>query len=475
MMATVRSVTMLALLARLRSEAPPPPYGSSAHVPGTSNVNFPITDPAHPLYFPTAPTKYESPQELKDFLKATERVPVSRWSDDQLQELYKELEEGICKIVVLHKGWHKLPVRILTVTNTRVYRTEGPKDVHLVRTMTTNRDGSMVNGGEGRFNLVAGAVTLGISPEVEAMHSLAENLAELPAFALDELEVVSVLDSSNLQEGMGMFEDEGVKLETCKDERYPGLACVFTVYLYEAKVSGLPAGEFSTTNPATGAVNEWAWEDPLQTERAKWRPITTIIMDLDNTLNERQDSLLKANKATLLRFMVEKLKFKDEAAALQTIAPYLETYSEGFLKSLLMAETDGKFPDSKVLIGGSKGQLFKGFGEYFVQTTPWGWLSVASAQLKLGLEACATAQLKLIGFSNMPHAYAVQFLARLGLSELFPSDKPWMEPRIFGIEDVLPDVKPEKRAFDRVLRQVWERREKLSPGASRHCRLRSSM
>ena len=453
MVHTVHSVITLVLLAQARGEAPPPPYGSSVLVPGNSNAHFAITDPAHPLYFPSAPTKYESPQQLKDFLKATERVPVSKWSDEQLQSLYNELEEGICKIMVLHKGWHKLPVRILTVTNTRVYRTEGPARAHLVR-MTTNDDGPRGVQGEGRFNLVTGAVTLGIDPEVEAMHSLAENLAELPEFALDDLQVVSVLDSSKLQEGMGQLEDEGIKLETCKDERYPGLACVFTVYLYEAKVSGLPAGEFSTTNPATGAINRWAWEDPVETERAKWLPVTTIIMDLDNTLNEHQDTLLEANRDTLLRFMVEKLKFKDEAAALETIAPYLATYPEAFLKSLLMAETDGKFPDKKVLIGGPKGQLFTGFGEYVVETTPWGWLHEASLQLKRGLEACAAARLKLVGFSNMPHAYAVQFLARLGLSDLFPSDKPWMEPRTFGIEDVLPDVKPEKRAFDRVLRQV---------------------
>lgn len=100
MAVTVRDAAMLTLLAWARGEAPPPPYGSSAHVPGSSNVNFPITDPAHPLYFPSAPTKYESPQELHDFLEATERVPMKKWSEEQLQSLYDELEEGDCKIMV---------------------------------------------------------------------------------------------------------------------------------------------------------------------------------------------------------------------------------------------------------------------------------------------------------------------------------------------------------------------------------------
>ena len=78
-----------------QTSPPPPPLPRNADealrqaVPGLrSNIN--LEGDENPNYFPEIPRAFGSPAELREFLEETDRVPMSKWTDEQLEDLWNE-------------------------------------------------------------------------------------------------------------------------------------------------------------------------------------------------------------------------------------------------------------------------------------------------------------------------------------------------------------------------------------------------
>lgn len=213
----------------------------------------------------------------------------------------------------------------------------------------------------------------------------------------------------------------------------------------------------------------WSWEDPVAEARKHWLPITTLIFGVEGTLHEPHEALRGAWRKAVRRFMMEKLQIPDEDAAERLLDEFLPDAAStpllpgAHMKALLMAESAGRLPRGAAFY--SVDAHFEGFGDYLVKHTDWSSLQTDEQTQAFGEGLKRCSALKLLAFSNAPRAMLFQVLDLLELESFFDdhrflphrsggTQEAWKAPRVFSIEDVLPSVKPEPRAYQRVLRQA---------------------
>ena len=321
-------------------------------------------------------------------------------------------------------------------------------------------------------------------------------------------DTVQTFDSSRLQVEVEKLEQDkrllrsvlNVDAENCEKltfggKQYQGLACAFTVHLVNAWVDGLPEGAFRSSYDAAAAATlgmvgcpgrellastGWEWEVPHAEARKQWKPIASLIFGVDNTLYPWNPHLQIAARSALHSFMVHKLQLPDEAAAAALIEPYLPPtpipdvqlsptqlrtpVEESFVKALLTVEGERKLPEGADFYAVESHYL--GFGDYIVEHTDWSSLepTARTEAFREGMAQCGA--LKKIAFSNSARAWVFEIFDILGLGEDIFDDhrflpirsggqfEAWKSPRVFSVEDILSDTKPDRPAFQRMLRQA---------------------
>lgn len=162
----------------------------------------------------------------------------------------RRLSEERGEIQILSKGFVKIPVRMLSVVNVRIHRSEAGRDSpFMVKTKVqdTKTGGDLPT----RWNLLSDEVLLGADPDDVARAAINAHFGGddswVEGFALDAIRKVNVLDSSGLTRGnrahLPGLSTEGIKssdaddakrqLETCSESKYPGcpLARIFELHL----------------------------------------------------------------------------------------------------------------------------------------------------------------------------------------------------------------------------------------------------
>ena len=175
------------------------------------------------------------------------------------------------------------------------------------------------------------------------------------------------------------------------------------------------------------------------------KSITTIIFDVDDTLYDRSLGFTEYRNTTLVAdYMMKYLNFKDPEEALALRSEYFKMY-HSTSKALQVAEKDGRFPppDPTKPV---KNPRFdpKDLAEYWAENVK---LELIERQDTL-LNDLQQSSLKLVAFSNGPRAYVKRVLEAMGLFEVFG------EERLFTVEDTLPYCKPEKEAFEMILKKI---------------------
>lgn len=152
------------------------------------------------------------------------------------------------ELQILSKGFVKIPVRMLSVVNVRVRRSEvsDPSNApFLVKTKVVSSESAKEM--PTRWNLLSADVPLGASPDEVARETIAAHFDSgwVEGYSLDVMRKVNELDSSGLTRGnrahLPGLATEGIRstdaddakrqLETCSQSKYPGLPCVYTVHL----------------------------------------------------------------------------------------------------------------------------------------------------------------------------------------------------------------------------------------------------
>tara|TARA_B100000524_G_scaffold341580_1_gene235797 strand:+ start:1228 stop:2985 length:1758 start_codon:yes stop_codon:yes gene_type:complete len=278
-----------------------------------------------------------------------------------------------------------------------------------------------------------------------------------------------------LQKELGAAADENIAIEGCADEdSYPGLACVIQVFFFDVKVGALP--DPSTTGLVqTRTWNDylftWKWENQFVLARSRWLPLSTLIFDPYILMPKEVSDQLKAeSEATLYEFMVKYLFFEDIQKAKAAVSSFLPLYPEAHLKSLLMAELIHGLPGGEENLG-FKDQIYMydmgpqygealPFQRMFLENTDWRIVQPAPLEFREALNNCEKAGFKHVVWTNAPRSYAMMLLETLDLRDYFPDQdtfvpqERYMPPRVFAVEDLPPDVKPELRAYKRVLAKI---------------------
>eukprot|EP00449_Zooxanthella_nutricula_P004236 CAMPEP_0198499172 /NCGR_PEP_ID=MMETSP1462-20131121/7453_1 /TAXON_ID=1333877 /ORGANISM="Brandtodinium nutriculum, Strain RCC3387" /LENGTH=233 /DNA_ID=CAMNT_0044228131 /DNA_START=1 /DNA_END=699 /DNA_ORIENTATION=+ len=168
--------------------------------------------------------------------------------------------------------------------------------------------------------------------------------------------------------------------------------------------------------------------------------IDTIIFDIDDTLYPSSCGFSEHRMGEVTRdFMVERLGFKSGEEAMTLWAEYMKRY-HSTLKGLTVAMEEGRLP---------KPFRQEELGQYWAKNCDYGRFVKEDPELVEMMRTLRSeANLTLVAFTNAPRAYAVACLEHLRIREFFPDEV------IFAVEDVMPACKPEKAAFDQVLRAV---------------------
>mmetsp|Transcript_55337 Transcript_55337/g.159090 ORF Transcript_55337/g.159090 Transcript_55337/m.159090 type:complete len:336 (-) Transcript_55337:31-1038(-) len=186
------------------------------------------------------------------------------------------------------------------------------------------------------------------------------------------------------------------------------------------------AGGFATASSSGGAL--------------EGIEVDTIIFDIDDTLypascgfsNHRMSDVTK-------RFMVERLGFQSEAEAMALWSEYIQRYHSS-LKGFKVATEEGRLP-----IPFRQEEL----GTYWADNCDFGkYIKKDTELVDMMRSLQQEAKMKLVAFTNAPRAYAIRSLEYLGIREYFADD------HVFAVEDVLPACKPERAAFEQVMRAV---------------------
>jgi len=174
--------------------------------------------------------------------------------------------------------------------------------------------------------------------------------------------------------------------------------------------------------------------------------VDALIFDIDDTLYTVSCGFSDHRNAEVtVKFLVEEVGFHCYAGAKRLRDEYFQRY-HSTLKGLSIASREGKLPRPFNEIE---------LGQYWTQHCNF------EKYLKpdpLVIEALRTlrddAGLTLVAFTNSPVKYGLRCLDFLGLRGIFE------DRHVFGIEDVLPAAKPERAAFEKVMKTVGLRADR---------------
>lgn len=174
--------------------------------------------------------------------------------------------------------------------------------------------------------------------------------------------------------------------------------------------------------------------------------ITTLIFDVDDTLYDVGTGFTAhRNTEGAQSFMVKYLNFPDKHSAKIVRDEYFIKY-HSTAKALQVAEKEGRLPTPP---GNEnrEGKLFdpKDLAEWWATNLDFKLLGGPDPKV---VKMLNDSPLKLVVFSNGPRKYVKRVLVELELESIFPDEM------LFAVDDVLPHCKPEKEAFDVVLKKI---------------------
>ena len=201
--------------------------------------------------------------KLREFLEATENFDVSKWTDPLFDALRIELATKRAELIMLQNRAH-LHYKVI---NVRVYRSEGPAEMYLMKKSVELGDckGRVECVEEPEWNLLSGKMKVDDDPMSVAQLELAARLDPLLEhdFELEELALANTLDSSGMQTGdFAALAAEDVSVDkNLLSSVFPSLGNVYTVYLFEAAMLRLPEPPATwTTQTSNGKTITWGWE-----------------------------------------------------------------------------------------------------------------------------------------------------------------------------------------------------------------------
>jgi len=163
--------------------------------------------------------------------------------------------------------------------------------------------------------------------------------------------------------------------------------------------------------------------------------------------------------------MVEHLRFENLETARSVRDEYFKIY-HSTAKALTVAQADGKFPEDAPQFDA------KHMSQYWVDHLHYDKLfgthaypSIEDSKLakKEFGEALSRCPAQLVAFSNGPRSYVVKVLDKLGLLELFGTDRSGKDGAlVWGVDDVLPHCKPEAEAF----RTIFDKLDALNSNSN---------
>ncbi|CAJ1894854.1 unnamed protein product [Cylindrotheca closterium] len=167
-------------------------------------------------------------------------------------------------------------------------------------------------------------------------------------------------------------------------------------------------------------------------------PITTLIFDVDDTLYDVGNGFTVHRNNSAPRMMVEKYKFPSEEAAQKVKAEYFSKY-HSTAKALKVAQDEGKFPEDAPEV------KTEDIATFWAEKLDYTMLGPPKTALHDELSKCNCT---LVAFSNGPRKYVKRALETMGLFDLFG------EERLYAVDDVMPHCKPEKEAFEKILKNI---------------------
>lgn len=195
--------------------------------------------------------------------------------------------------------------------------------------------------------------------------------------------------------------------------------------------------------------------------------VSTIIFDVDDTLYDVASGFTAHRNGEIIwNYMVEHLRFENLETARSVRDEYFKIY-HSTAKALTVAQADGKFPkgapqfDAKHMSQYWVDQLHydKLFGTHAYPSIE----DSKSAKKEFG-EALSRCPAQLVAFSNGPRSYVMKVLDKLGLLELFGTDRSGKDGAlVWGVDDVLPHCKPEAEAF----RTIFDKLDALNNSNSK--------
>mmetsp|Transcript_26876 Transcript_26876/g.39769 ORF Transcript_26876/g.39769 Transcript_26876/m.39769 type:complete len:260 (-) Transcript_26876:235-1014(-) len=167
--------------------------------------------------------------------------------------------------------------------------------------------------------------------------------------------------------------------------------------------------------------------------------VNTLIFDVDDTLYDVGSGFTAHRNGEIVQqFMVDRYKFPSLQAAKELREAYFSKY-HATAKALTVADQEGKFPE------GAPQFKTQDLAEYWAENLNYDLLGPPKTELKQKLSQCSCT---LVAFSNGPRAYVKRALEHMGLFDLFG------EERLYAVDDVLPHCKPEKEAFEKILKNI---------------------
>ena len=193
--------------------------------------------------------------------------------------------------------------------------------------------------------------------------------------------------------------------------------------------------------------------------------VRTIIFGVERTLYSKRTGLDELRRKAVVSFITNWLQIPKWAGPDELLATYVERYHAELI-ALQMAEALGEFPDgpwlsprdynvsSETLFRRSwlNGEVHQAFVSYLEQKVNFTVLPPAPASLRDFLSDCGASGATLLAFSNSPRGYVHRLLEQLDLLNLFERGRP--PKQVYAIEDVHPHAKPERAAFDALLRST---------------------
>lgn len=206
--------------------------------------------------------------------------------------------------------------------------------------------------------------------------------------------------------------------------------------------------------PASTRATTSATSQILRRSASTSTRVSTIIFDVDDTLYDVASGFTAhRNGEVIWNYMVEHLRFDSLESARKLRDEYFRIY-HSTAKALTVAQAEGRFPE-----GAPKFDA-KHMSQYWVDHLDYDKLFGTHAHATLEesktakrefCEALQRCPAQLVAFSNGPRSYVMKVLDRLGLLELFGTKRASKDGfLVWGVDDVLPHCKPEKKAFEKI-------------------------